>query len=57
LEIRISSAGEGVAPVFVVAKDGVDVATAFSGKFYIESGVNDADKQRLRTAFVRTFSR
>jgi hypothetical protein len=51
-----SKHGSGEDVAFAISKDGRDVASIVGGKFYVESGLSDAERTRIRTAFAKVVS-
>lgn len=52
-ELSVARHGSGQDTVFVLSKEGRNVASVFAGALYLESGLNDAERTRLRAEFAK----
>lgn len=48
--------GSGQDTVFVLSKEDREVASVIGGRLYLDSGLNDAERIRLRTEFAKIIS-
>ncbi|MNU37786.1 hypothetical protein D3C71_264440 [compost metagenome] len=52
-DFSVDRYGSGQDTVFILSKEGRNVASVFGGALYLYSGLNDAERTRIRTEFAK----